>query len=264
MSHIAVDLKVIEVKAPAVARAAGVDPDRVLAGLVRLWHRCWSCKSDTLNPIELAGIFGTDRIDSITNALLAFDLLADAEDLGWRVRGADRYLRIQAGRSKGGKSASGNLKRGKKSPAALRLTPGSPPADSRLVSGLSPSTEHRAPNTEQKTLAGELPPAKESGEHQAIIDSLVATFEADTGTKYRFDARDAKAVKELRGIADRPEIETRWRRARRLTHPPVDNIWQLPKAWNRCARDGPVSGSSKGPIDAGTQSHTQTGWVTDF
>lgn len=153
MSHIAVDLKVIEVDAPAAARAAGVNEDRVLGGLVRLWHRCWSKKTALISRLELLGVFGPDRADQLFEALVGFGLLETSESEGFRVKGADRYLRIQEGRSKGGKTASGNLKRGKKSPADSRLTPGSPPAHPRLVSGLSPSTEHRAPSTEEtKTL----------------------------------------------------------------------------------------------------------------
>lgn len=65
------------------------------------------------------------------------------------MRGAEKYLRIQEGRARGGKAASGNLKRGN-APAVPRLAPGSPPADSRLVPGLSPNTEHRTPSTEEK------------------------------------------------------------------------------------------------------------------
>lgn len=157
MSHIAVDLKVIEVDAPAAARAAGVEEDRVLGGLVRLWHRCWSKKTDIASRVALCGVFGPGQADQLFAALVEFGLLEARDDGDFRVKGADRYLRIQAGREKGGKAASGNLKRGKESPAASRLPPGSPPADApagpRLLSGLSPSTEHRAPNTEEaKTL----------------------------------------------------------------------------------------------------------------
>ena len=59
MSFIAVELKVIEGKAGALARASGASEDRVLAGLVRLWHRCWSDTVDQLSKGQLASVFGS-------------------------------------------------------------------------------------------------------------------------------------------------------------------------------------------------------------
>ncbi len=144
------------------------------------------------------------------------------------------------------------------------------PANGRSASDTFPKPEVAQPSvgsnraetetvskTESETvliLAGKKPPAKVEPpkppsdppdlEHQAIIDSLVAIFEGHHGAKYGFDGRDAKAVKAMRGRADKAEILTRWRRAVRLTHPTVDNIWQLPKAWNRCARDDPSKPSA--------------------
>ena len=232
MSHIAVDLKVIEVKAPAVARAAGVTEDRVLAGLVRLWHRCWSCKSDTLKPIEVAGIFGGENVDALICALLAFDLL-EATDDAYRVKGADRYLRIQAGRSAGGRAASGNLNRGKKSPADSRLTPGLPPADSRLVSGLSPSTEHRAP---KERIAGKKPPAppKPESQHQTTIDRLWATWRAAKACDYVPSPRDFRAVKEMLQATTPEAINAAWANAlRHVGFPSVTSIHELQPHFGR-------------------------------
>ena len=63
MSHIAVDLKVIEVMAPMVARACEQPVTHVLGALNLLWHRCWSTKSDTITRIGLAGIFGPQGLE---------------------------------------------------------------------------------------------------------------------------------------------------------------------------------------------------------
>ncbi len=263
MSHIAVDLKVIEVKAPAVARAAGVDPDRVLAGLVRLWHRCWSLKTATIKPIELAGIFGGERVDGLILALAAFDLIEASEEV-WRVKGADRYLRIQAGRIAGGKMAAGNLKRGQKTPAAPRLTPGSPPADSRLVSGLSPSTEHRTPNTEET--------------HTGAIDlQAIWNDEKPPECPRWLGMPTTRARSANARLKDQPDLEV-WRTAIRRLHQSAFCRGHGPRAWKadpefllkpdtltrvlEGAFDGQVS--TKAPVDAATQTHTQTGWVENF
>ena len=151
-NYIAVDLKVIEVLAPGVARGAGIDPDRALGGLVRLWHRCWSTEATAMSRSGLAAVFGGDRIEAIIEALVDAEFL-EAVEGAWRVRGVERYLRITEARRKGGRMATGNLKRGT-SPGSSTPTVRGPPADSRLTPGstpaLSPNTEHRTPNTEKE------------------------------------------------------------------------------------------------------------------
>ena len=98
--YLQMDLKVLETHAPTAARAAGVPEDRILAGLLRLWHRCWSTNTDVVGRKELAGCFGPDRLDHLVEALLV-DFLDEADGPGWRVRGADRYLRLRTARRAG-------------------------------------------------------------------------------------------------------------------------------------------------------------------
>lgn len=155
-----VSLKVIEVLAPMAARATGLSEAHVGWGLVRLWHRSWSLKIDTVTRVGLSGIFGPDRLDELIAALVDVGLL-EAQEGAWRVKGADAYLRLHEARSKGGKAAAANLKRGTKPGAASRevsreadtgTTPAGPrlePGDSReqppgCAPGLSPFTDHRS------------------------------------------------------------------------------------------------------------------------
>ena len=154
MSHIAVDLKVIEVHAPAVARGAGVSEDRVLAGLVRLWHRCWSTKAVAVTEVEIAGAFGPERLGELIRSMET-EFLRKQADGTFHVCGADQYLRIREGHSKGGHASKSNLIPGgkKRSAPAERQPKGSrdqAETPSRQASALPPSTEHRAPNTESK------------------------------------------------------------------------------------------------------------------
>lgn len=147
MSYVAVDLKAIEVEAPSVARAANISVQRAIGGLVLLWHRVWSTEKLFVTKTHLAGAFGRQRIDDVVEALEA-DFLKPVEG-GWEVRGAERYLRVKTGLRKGGKASKGNLKKGDKAPgckpeSSPALSRDPPPAPSRLVPGLSPSTEHRA------------------------------------------------------------------------------------------------------------------------
>ena len=156
MSYIAFDLDALNVAAD-VGRAAGIAEDRVIGGLARMWAWCFRQKTDVLSKTHVKGFFGADAID----ALISFNFLAaGAGDGVYRVRGADRYLRVAEGRSRGGKIASGNLKKGTQrtppqagleTPAVPGPASGSLPAPSRLDAGPSPNTEHRTPNTEHRT-----------------------------------------------------------------------------------------------------------------
>ena len=122
VSYIAVDLKVIEVLAPMVARGAGITEDRALAGLVRLWHRCWSTTSSTVTMSQLAGIFGGERIEEVAGALCA-DFLERTQD-GFRVLGAERYLRLKAARRLGAEKT--NAQRRSRASGSQLLAPGTP------------------------------------------------------------------------------------------------------------------------------------------
>ena len=149
MSHIAVDLKVVETHVPSVARAAGVSEDRVLAGLVRLWHRCWSVSREALSRVELAGAFGPERLDDLISALCV-DFLEVQGDGSYRVRGADQYLRIKDARRRGAEKTNRAMaeRRSSDAPATLNRS---------LPNALTPSTEHRAPNTEKAAAGDPLP-----------------------------------------------------------------------------------------------------------
>lgn len=139
MSHIAVDLKVLEVFVPAVARATGIHEDRILSGLVRVWHRCWSVARASLSVAELSGAFGPENLPALVDAL-GVDFLELQVDGTYRVRGADRYLRIKEARRRGAEATN-------RARAERRMSD----AQATQKDALTPSTEHRAPNTIEET-----------------------------------------------------------------------------------------------------------------
>ena len=158
-SYIAFDLDALNL-APAVARASGMTEDSITAGLVRLWAWAFRSKTDMASDLVVRGQFGGD----CTAALAAFGFLEKKSASEYRIRGAERYLRVTEGRSKGGKMSSGNLKRGTLQAGEMPgvqpglqpgTSPGSSPAPAgnqpRLPPGLSPTTEHRRPNTDDRT-----------------------------------------------------------------------------------------------------------------
>jgi hypothetical protein len=140
VSYIAFELDALNV-VPSVAAAAGLRVGDVSHGLLTMWAWCFREKTQHVTAVHVRGFFGSDCVD----ALSAFGFLqADAE--GLRVRGADRYLRVSEQRRTAGKARAASAGR-----AAGRLTSDTPAADQRATSGgpaLTPSTEHRAPNTE--------------------------------------------------------------------------------------------------------------------
>lgn len=163
-----VTLKVIEVHAPAVARAAGISEDRSLAGCVRTWHRCWSLKSDVLTRVELAGMFGSERLPEIIEAL-EVEFLERLRGGKWRVRGCDKYLRIARAQSEAGKAHIQNLKKGSKrreNPGSAPGSPGGSPDSSAPATPPAPpgsTTDHRSPITESVVITEPPPPKHVAG-----------------------------------------------------------------------------------------------------
>ena len=125
---IAVDLKVIEGLAAAVGRAGAMSEDAVLAGLVRLWHRCWADEIDTLTGDEISGLFAFDaaRADGSARAigaLVAFGFLETLPEMTWRVKGAERYLRLKESRRRGAALTNARIaKRRRSKSGALERT----------------------------------------------------------------------------------------------------------------------------------------------
>lgn len=135
--YVQVEFKVIEAQAGAVARAANVNEDRVLAGLNRLWHWAWVQKNDVIDVGQLAGVFGGERIDALAAAMVAQGFLEARPD-DWRIRGAERYLRIRKTRSDNAKRT--NEKRWKSDDGASQVRRNSDASTTQPVA-LTLSTE---------------------------------------------------------------------------------------------------------------------------
>lgn len=97
-SYIAFELDALN-KAPQVATLAGIGAEWVTHGLVQMWAYCFRSKVDVVSAMQLKAFFGVDA----GVALEAFDFL-EAVESGWRVRGADRYLRLAKTRQAAGKA----------------------------------------------------------------------------------------------------------------------------------------------------------------
>jgi hypothetical protein len=92
---------------PLVARATGLTVEVVSHGLLSVWAHCYRAKVDRLRLVELRGFFGP--CPDLVEVLEAFNFV-EAIEGGIRVRGVDRYMRVndarrEAGR-KGGKASA--------------------------------------------------------------------------------------------------------------------------------------------------------------
>lgn len=244
-TYISVELDAIN-KAPNVGRAAGVSEDTILAGLNRLWAYCFREKKDVLDALEVAGCF-TSGIN-LFPALVSFGFLEPKGD-AYRVKGADKYLRIANGRSEGGKKAVKKLNASRWG-ADTKPIPSrsSPSAEYRLDIGLSPNTEHRAPSTLTTTTS---PPA--AAGWQNLVEQLFQKFVEIRNTKPRFSDADFAQLKRLRKENPDEEILARWARGLRGTYArQVNSLADLAKSskWNALATDEP--GQATNP----------TGWRT--
>lgn len=154
-NYIAFELDALNM-VPDVANAAGLPAGDVAHGLLKLWAWCFRNETDVATTTHLLGFFGKPTAP----ALEAFGFLEPLDSTTWRVRGAERYLRVTAGRRKGGLAAKANLVPGGKRAAEAQPSGsrGQAETEPRLDLGLSPTTDDRAPTTEHRKEEAAPPP----------------------------------------------------------------------------------------------------------
>ena len=238
MPYLAFDLDAKH-RLPMLARSTGMSPGDICLGLLDLWEHAWQRKTDTVSETIIYSCFTSDKAVEV---LTEFGFI---EPVGndFRVRGAERYLRVSKGRSAGGKKASGNLRRGNKpSPAETKqagendtTSPASAGNKPGLNPGSSSSIEHRASNIPLSSKEGAKKPRTPVDPRYG--PAVGAIKEACPG--YTFSDRDGAALKKLLAHSEPAEIEARWRRAlRRTTYPVVRAVHELETHWPHFATDG--------------------------
>lgn len=233
---IGIGLKVIEVYAPAVARTLDEPVAMTIGGLALLWHRAWSTKSARISRIGLQGVFGPDRIDLRIEALIDAGFLEVMSDGTFRIRGAERYLRIREALSRGGHASKGNLIPGGTRVGSRETSRADSPDPSRetaeegagLNLGLTPITDHRSPISKKpaRSRAGDSPDPR----HAPLREQFLAAYQAARGAKYPFTGRDARVVSELLKAAEPDALLSAWKSALRHTgYPTVSTLAELQK-----------------------------------
>lgn len=150
---------------PMVAAGCGIHEAFVAKGFLDLWEMCWRERTATVGVLRLECLFLGAKGERIAEVLCAYGFLEPISMGLFRVRGADKYLRIADARKEGGRKGGTATAKGGKSLRNLKNAPEKPleaprspleaqaciapkPAPSKPPSSLealTPSTEHRAP-----------------------------------------------------------------------------------------------------------------------
>lgn len=266
-------------KFPLVARGLGISVAEVALAFLEMWEPCFGGKKRTVSRVELECLFGVPSARSVP-VLVEYGFLTPDGEL-FRIRGSGRYSVAAEARSRGGKAASGNLKRGTTFPGSSREAAGdSAGKQPRLNAGSRVESRESIVDTEATTFAGTsgAPPAVEQVElldeasafayRQAeapasqkpkrekadprfapVKAMLVRVFEELRGCKYLFSgAKDSEAIKRMLPVGDDAEIELRWRfglRAKGFDR--CESIAELSAKWNRYTTGPPRKKPRQGP-----------------
>lgn len=158
-------------KLEAIERGLGLPRHTMVGGTMELWEGAWRSwmggaaigVADVADELAMTSAFGSDS--RVCPALVSRGFL-EAVPGGWRIRGAAKWLFGLEGKSRGGKTAKGNLKQGSQpgtqpgnqesEKADFPAKPGPKPED---TSRLDPRLLHPAPSTQHpKEEKREAPP----------------------------------------------------------------------------------------------------------
>jgi hypothetical protein len=271
LPSIGVEFDAVEDAASAAA-GAGMEHGTILAGLLRMWIRCFRTDCDRVDRTQIALLFrllpSAPAVEMLIDALVAFRFLEALPVAGYRIKGAkDRILRGKAGRRAGGLASAKNLRRAATQPSntpagagrepedqpGSSLTHSRLPADQHSAISIQPSAVEDPPRRASRARAASRPPLElvaqapaEPSAWTTLIAELVAIFaKLKGGAKYEFSGQDAKALKTLLESQGAEAIKAAWTRALQHTgFPSVATIHELARHFNHftAAAKGPATG----------------------
>lgn len=247
MPYLSFDLDALD-SVPDAALAADISPAEMAYGLLRMWKRAWLEKTDMVSPARVTTFFPGDH-ERVARALVTCGFLAPEGQM-FRVRGADRYLRLAEARAKGGRAAAGNLQKGRKKtkcPGSSRkpaeLEPGSTSGSSPALSSNieHPSSSIKKPIAAQGASEPEYVSADGSNPPgwRDLIAGLYLAFKSRRGNDPEPSPKDWAALKRLRArtkLGD-AEILRRWGIGLDAEFKSrVDSFWDLEQKWDALAK----------------------------
>lgn len=238
MPYLTFDLDA-KARLPIVAGILQTTPGAIAWGLLELWEHAWRIKSDIVGELTIEGCFGPS--EKARAALEEHGFIEKAEPGRWRVKGADRYLRIAKARAEGGRKGgkrSAELRQNKQNRSKTQAN-GKQTASK--TEALTSNIEHRA--STDLNLAGEHPPAPAEKAKKAkkpadprlteLTKRLASAYEQTRGEKYAHQGvKDAEGLKRLLPLGTDEAIERKWRAGLVAQGwPRVSNFAQLAQKW---------------------------------
>lgn len=266
-------------RVPFAAKSAGIPEAQFGWGLMTLWEWCWTNKSDHIDPWLLDIIFEAEA-GRAGDALARFGFAEKATDGRFRVKGADRYLRITEARSEGARKT--NEKRWGKRPGSDKgateersLTHRSPVAQPSLKSDTERSLpvaltpRHRDSETpihrDSETPKGAAEP--EAADGLDLRDRLTAVFLEEIGHPYAWRTGDDIACRTLVTLPgfSAPEAARRLAIGLKARFKRTTTVADLVREWNTHAASAPAKDAKPKRIDLEAQTYTPAGTVShDF
>lgn len=243
MPYIAFELDAMA-RAENVARARSLPDTVVKGGLLNLWAHCFRETTDDVTRVQVQAFFGHD----VAADLEAFGFL-EVRGLAYRVRGAERYLRLKKAYAKGAAKTNALRRRPKASDSVAIASPG---VRSETPSHRAASSEHRTATTEEKTSSAQEPrePKVPDTRHAPLVAELCATFERKRGGKYPFTDRDAAEVTKLLALGPETTIIQGWSRALDARFPTISTLAKYRAEFARFVGAGEPTEAVKGHANA--------------
>lgn len=249
--------------AGTIGVACGLDAAKVVYGNMLMWRHVWRTKSDLVTTAHVQAFFGANACEALT----LFGHL-EPSATSYRVKGAAEWLRVMSAQSEAGKAHTKNLipggPKGLGSPSAP--TPKRPEAETKPIGSPSalPETSDQRPETSEKTHTS------------ASALQAVWNLEKPPECPKWLGMPPGRLKAASTRMDEQPDLEV-WRGAIRRLHQSAFCRGGGPRGWKADPEfllrpdtltrivEGAFDGqtNSKGPIDAATQHHFQTGFITD-
>lgn len=230
---------------PDAATLAGVTEGQFGWGLAKAWRHCWRNRTDTVTTDHLAGLFSGDGV----RVGLALERFGFAEDQGggrFRIRGAQKYLRVSEARSNGGAKGGKKTQELRKSEANLKQTRSKPEAKVKPLQRAA-NSEQPAASNEEKPAGDKRPP---DPRHAPLLKELLATYRRIRGEDYPWHQAVPRWVSGLLASGlDPPQLVAAYERALRSQFPTVATLEEFLQKLPHFRGTGPPA-ASKSPVAA--------------
>ena len=218
---------------PVISKATGLDGDRILGGLTRLWRHCFVSKTDIMAPLILGGFFESD---AVVEALISARFF-ERKKGGYLVRGVRSHLEYLEKQAKFGELSGAARRRNRSAFEATLKVPSGYLEPTNTNTKTKTKTNLETIARKQPRAEIEKPPNPFGEKWQNAVDAACKTFKEIRGSEFSPTGRNLRALMNLGRLCsgDVAELQKRWAFALRSQFPKVGELWELEKNWNKFA-----------------------------